>query len=165
MDAILSLEGNVMRKQINFVSRQQMKQAMEYEFDSNLAIISISDTKVEMEEMNSLLSNSQCDYLCLWFADSEESDGITDEQAKYILSFINHKNDFMIHCFAGVSRSGAVAKFINEYYEHGHMWLEDYQGHNKRVYNKLMAAAGLSLAAYYEELEKQERRGYFPAYK
>jgi len=38
------------------------------------------------------------------------------------------------------------------------MYLEDYNGYNRRVYNQLMAAAGMSLAAYYEELEKQDRR-------
>lgn len=44
---------------------------------------------------------------------------MSEEQGKLILDFVK-KNDsvgnFIVHCAAGVSRSGAVAKFITEYF-------------------------------------------------
>lgn len=42
---------------------------------------------------------------------------MTEEQGKTILDFIRaneDKDNFIIHCAAGISRSGAVAKFANE---------------------------------------------------
>ena len=52
-----------------------------------------------------------------------EAKAITFEQAKDIVSFIerNLGKDFYIHCTAGISRSGAVATFIEENYD-------DYKG-------------------------------------
>lgn len=44
----------------------------------------------------------------------------TEEQAKQIIEFIDQhkdKDQFIIHCSAGISRSGAVGTFINDYLE------------------------------------------------
>jgi len=125
--------------------------------EKNLAIISINDTSYEYDEMYRLLDNSN--FTIVAFQDSDDQKGITDLQANLLLNFIerNHNKNFLVHCFAGVSRSGAVAKFINEFYECGNFYLEDYKGYNRRVFNKLRAAAGTDLASYYEELEKQYR--------
>lgn len=144
---------------IKFISRGDMKRyiASNLHTRNNLAIISINDTSHEYDEMYRLLDGSN--FTIVSFQDSDDQTGITDLQAKLLLSFIerNYKKDFLIHCFAGVSRSGAVAKFINEFYECGIFYLEDYKGYNRRVFNKLRAAAGIDLAAYYEELERQDR--------
>lgn len=43
---------------------------------------------------------------------------LTEEQAKQIVDFIdlNNSKKFYIHCTAGISRSGAVATFIRDFY-------------------------------------------------
>lgn len=44
----------------------------------------------------------------------------TEDQAKKIIAFIDlhkDKDQFIIHCSAGISRSGAVGTFINDYFE------------------------------------------------
>jgi len=44
---------------------------------------------------------------------------MSEEQGKQILDFINKNKDketFLIHCHAGISRSGGVSKFISEYF-------------------------------------------------
>jgi len=148
-----------MKKKVEFMSRGDMKRFIRSRehLNDNMAIISINDTPYEYDEMLELLEGSN--FTIAVFADSDDNDGISPLQAKCLLSFIdeNHDKDFYVHCFMGVSRSGAVAKFINEYLDRGHMYLEDYNGYNRRVYNSLLAAAGMSLAAYYEELERQDR--------
>jgi len=149
-----------MKKKVEFISRGQMKRFIETRehLNENVAIISINDTPYEYDEMLELLEGSN--FSISMFQDTDDNNGISPLQAKCLLSFIdkNYDKDFYVHCFAGVSRSGAIAKFINEYLDCGIFYLEDYNGHNRRVYNQLMAAAGMSLAAHYEELEKQDRR-------
>ena len=149
----------MMTDKVKFISRGEIKRLLNDGVDlSEYAIISISDSSYEYDEMINLLDGYN--YASFMFADSDASDGISELQAKAILTFIrnNYGSKFLVHCFAGISRSGAVAKFINEFYEYGDWYLEDYNGYNRRVYNKLLAAAGLSLAAYYEQLEKEDRK-------
>lgn len=130
------------------------------------ACISISCTPEEQYEMHnhitktSGLLNSEFltdDILTLNFLDNES--GITDSDAQRITKFIeaNKDKDFLIHCFVGVSRSGAVAKFINEYLELDIQYLNDYTLYNTYVFNKLNAAVGRDIGAYYAELERQDR--------
>lgn len=142
---------------VNFISRSQMvRSVLGGIVQKDVSIISISDTEEERDEMKHLLSELENDSICLFFADDEES--FTIHQANTILSFISKRQtNFLVHCFAGISRSGAVAKFINEYYDSGIWYLEDYKGYNRHVFNMLHKAAGTSLAAYYEELERSER--------
>ena len=131
------------------------------EIESSFAYISISDNEEEREEMQCLFDELGLTYLALDFQDVDEiTDGsITDEKAMQILRFVdeNAHMNFYVHCFAGISRSGAIAKFINEYFDADNPYLSRYVGHNRMVFNKLQAAAGLAIAAFYEELERQER--------
>lgn len=69
---------------------------------------------------------------------------ISRNQAKEIVDYIQHLQELptslklIIHCYAGVSRSAAVGKFINDYYK---MKLPQYERlslYNKFVYRKLM---------------------------
>uniref|UniRef100_UPI003F816C7D hypothetical protein n=1 Tax=Enterococcus faecium TaxID=1352 RepID=UPI003F816C7D len=48
------------------------------------------------------------------------------------------KKDLIIHCYMGVSRSGAVAKWVNDHYGLEKPELENYTLYNKRVYSMLM---------------------------
>lgn len=57
------------------------------------------------------------------FADGREYIPVvpmTEEQGKQIVDFVKANKDvhnFIVHCAAGISRSGAIAKFINEYFD------------------------------------------------
>lgn len=145
---------------INFLSRKEMKDALEKGIPNKdqYAFISINDTSLEELEMNSLFSGNMIPYY-VTTTFSDDDTGMSKSASGYLFRFIreNHHKSFIIHCFDGISRSGAIAKFINEYYEAGNRYLEDYQGHDKKVYNQMLAEAGLSLSAYYEELEEQDR--------
>ena len=146
------------QESIKFISRGDMKRLIQSGQDlSEYAIISISDTSYEYEEMLGLLDG--LNFAASAFQDTDDEDGMSPLQAKQILHYINNNANkkFIVHCYMGISRSGAIAKFINEYLDRGIWYLEDYSGYNRRVFNQLMAAAGMSLASYYEELEKQDR--------
>ena len=127
---------------------------------NKLAYISISDTKREQGEIESLFTFTEIDpyaYITLSFPDND--DGIPSNEAQRLVDFIkSHPDkDFIVHCFMGISRSGAVAKFINEYYDMNDVILNTYTGYNKQVYNSLNAVIGKDIAAYYAELEKSDR--------
>lgn len=150
-----------MKPTTHFKSRYQFKEMLKRPISSEngIAMISISDNVREMEEMETLVAGSINDHptLFLYFSDDESSMCI--DEAKQIVDFINkhHSKTMIVHCFAGVSRSGAVAKFINDFFDRGEWWLEDYQGYNRYVYQMLQAASGTSISAYYAAIEKEER--------
>jgi len=148
-----------MKKKVEFMSRGQMKRFIETRehLNDNVAIISINDTPYEYDEMLELLEGSN--FSISMFQDTDDNNGISPLQAKCLLSFIdkNHDKDFYINCFMGISRSAAVAKFINIHLCRGLAHLNQYSIHNRRVYNQLLSVSGKSLTAYYEELEKQDR--------
>ncbi len=69
---------------------------------------------------------------------------ISKDQAKEIVNYIQYLQELpdslklIIHCYAGISRSAAVGKFINDYYK---MRLPQYERlslYNKFVYRQLM---------------------------
>ena len=65
---------------------------------------------------------------------------ITGEQAKEIVEFVKkyEKKNFLVHCTAGISRSGAVAMFIHQVYGHklkDRFWFTSYP--NPYVLGKL----------------------------
>lgn len=147
-------------KKIDFMSRGAMVSLLTRNDLNNFngAIISISDTRQELQEMELLLVDYHGPSLALMFADDDTC--MNTVQAECLLKFINDNanKDFLIHCFAGVSRSGAVAKFINEHLEAGIWYLEDYKGYNRKVFEQLRGASGTSLSAYYTELEENDRK-------
>lgn len=136
-------------------------------FDAgNYALISISDNMTERREMQDILGEQikDCPYITTNFQDVDHDDGtgISNIQAKELLTFIKaySDKDFIVHCFAGVSRSAAVAKFINDYYDAGNIALEIYKIYNKLVYNKLNGLCGkMSMEDYYTQLEQEVRNG------
>jgi hypothetical protein len=48
----------------------------------------------------------------------------------------------------GVSRSGAVAKWINDYYGLDNRYLNEYYHHNRYVYDTLMSVCGVSIGSW-----------------
>lgn len=78
------------------------------------------------DEKEALREDSE-NYRTYWFYDVEEDfvtnshsyKAISEEQAKDMFEFIkkhSNKNNFIVHCAAGVSRSGAVGSFVHEYF-------------------------------------------------
>jgi len=76
-----------------------------------------------------------------------------------IIGFVewcHRKNkNIIVHCDMGVSRSGAVAKWVNEFLGLQDLYLEDYQQYNRYVFNKLCECSGVkTLKSYYKDLEE-----------
>lgn len=153
-------------KNIRFVDRGTAKRLIrDGYFDRNICdFISISDTNSEAAEMRELWLDNKIDNnaaVFLRFQDVDDgSGGFTDQKAKRIVNFLQEsyvkRKDVIVHCFAGISRSGAVAKFANEYWGLGDQYLEDYKGHNIHVYYTLLEAAEVpTQRQYYAELEKE----------
>lgn len=153
---------------VEFISRRKFIESM-YIGKVNCkdtAYISISCTPEEVYEIHEHLVKCypllgtdiiSDDILTLNFYDDENS--MTEGDARKIVDFINKHTDknIVVHCLLGVSRSGAVAKFINDYFGLDIEYLNQYSNYNRQVYNKLNAVVGKDLASYYAELEKSDR--------
>jgi len=118
-----------MIKQILIVARREV----EYWIENNIgpstkpwALISIWNSSELMTFKNiTLLKNKECkDVISIKFADTKvELEGMNlfnDMDAHHILNFINSTNEteveiLIVHCAAGVSRSGAVGVFACRY--------------------------------------------------
>jgi len=146
---------------VRFVSRRKFLQlALRPEH----AIISISDTDEERQEILEHLDDREIpsdQYLALTFPDVD--DRAFFQEARSIVDFIEqHKTqNFVVHCFLGVSRSGAIAKFINEYLELEDPYLDTYAGHNRAVFDALLCRVGMSMTAYFRQMEQMERGGHY----
>ncbi len=111
-----------------------------------LIIISINTTEDDADEMMGLMASANASGFTLVFKDDEE--GMTVEDANFLVTEVvdaivdENVKDFYVHCDAGISRSGAVAKFINDYYGVGeqHPILGRYRIYNKHVYRMLVSA-------------------------
>lgn len=98
----------------------------------NIAFISINDTHGNWSV--SWFDSDHPNVLRMWFDDIENDletsptnphkcKAFSPEQAKQVFDFINenYDKDFFVHCSAGISRSGAIGAFINDY----HSWDRD----------------------------------------
>ena len=108
----------------------------------NWAVISITDINFA----DAPLQPGWLDVLRLKFDDISDisHDGYVrmgDLQARAIIQFVRRMHDdtriegILVHCWAGVSRSAAVAKWISESYDLS--FPKDYEYHNKHVYDLL----------------------------
>lgn len=135
---------------IDFVSRWDAKRLIQqgYFLDNpNIDLISISDNNREKSEMKTLwLEHKHGDSAAhfLNFKDIDDrSSRFTEAKARGVLRFLEEihqkKKDLVIHCFAGISRSGAIAKFANDYFNaRQDEWLSEYKGYNLYVYCQLV---------------------------
>jgi predicted protein tyrosine phosphatase len=117
---------------------------------NNWAVISITAFGAE----DARLQQGWHDILRLAFDDiqHEEYGYVICEtfHARSIISFVERCNDekvegILVHCYAGISRSAAVAKWISE--RHGLTFPVDYDQYNKHVYTTLAEEYMLKLTA------------------
>lgn len=151
---------------VKFVSRQEARRMIETGVfsDGTVDLVSISDTNKERKEMRDLWQKHRGKTdaaIFLNFLDINDiACQLTDAKARKIIEFttktIEKKKDLVVHCFMGISRSGAVAKFVNEYWGLGDRYLGDYAGHNMFVYYTLLEKAGVpTLRSFYTQLEQE----------
>lgn len=151
---------------VEFIDRAGFKNIACVGFPDLTACISISSTHEDWREMVGISKQSETNIKCLRFLDidSEES-GFTRRTAEMLKELVDgwviceyeHRpKRILIHCDMGVSRSGAIAKWINDYYGLDDRFLNEYYQHNKYVYDALMSVCGVSLKDWYWELEKQQ---------
>jgi predicted protein tyrosine phosphatase len=150
-------------KHVIHISRKTMIDlARDEEIPESHAIISISDTNYELAEIKTYIEDKNVAFFQFQDVDDPHESGcISLDQAKKIVAFIEKNKDkdyIIVHCFIGVSRSGAVAKWINEEYGLDLAALEHYKAYNRKVYDTLDAAIGKSMAAHYAALEEEEKR-------
>ena len=94
---------------------------MERQLFQNNRIISINSVSSPAEQPPFSQEFLEADNLLVLYFDDvneEEANAMTPEQAKQIVDFI-HTDDnrpIMVHCTAGVSRSGAVGQVLNWYF-------------------------------------------------
>lgn len=152
----IAMRGN----NIEFMSRYDIKQFVKNnEITDDIAIISINDSKSELIEMQEVLGKFNTLFVSFSDVDFKNNAGsMTHADAEEIFRFIEANSDkqFIVHCFMGVSRSGAVAKFINEHLERDISHLSHYMGYNRYVLDMMCRAAGKSNAAMYEAMEKEQ---------
>lgn len=105
------------------------------------------------------------DYLPLNFDDTETPCAglvmFDVEMGLELIGFADAYDDILVHCEAGMSRSAAVAKWLSDRMGYD-LWVHPkgigtYRYYNRHVYRTLEAADGHDMAAYYAELERQER--------
>lgn len=150
---------------VKFMSRSDFIKNTSLYMEGNYSIISISDTRREADEIENFLIDlgiKEDSFICVNFQDTDAADdgGIDNIIGKLIFEFIKSREDtnFIVHCFAGISRSAAVAKFINDYYDINDPVLEYYHIYNKLVFSKLnQFNCTMSLEDYYTQLERELR--------
>lgn len=139
---------------ITFMSRSKAKDLITSGFLANTVLISISNDEEEAIEMQNLEGAPDLAvYAVFQDIDSEES-GLQPYHCNAIIEMaqyaVDNKLDVVVHCLAGVSRSGAVAKWINDYLaKRPDHYLTEYKGYNRYVYERMESAYGVSLADYY----------------
>lgn len=154
-----------MKYNIDIMSKDKCKLFSTKELTDDCIIISINDTGYDTEIYN---NKNIIDICKLWFDDIdnikyEDNDLklMTKDQGKQIKDFVNKYKDrvkhIVIHCTAGISRSGAVG-FVLARYLNGddkYLWAKDRYLPNKHVYKLMCETLGLE---YSDKLFKDRKR-------
>jgi predicted protein tyrosine phosphatase len=106
---------------------------------NNALVISFNDTVQDKEEIEKLLPES-CSLVALVCKD-DDSD-FTQTAGINIVNAIDEsirlgKSEIYVHCWAGISRSAAVAVWANDYLELNMPKLNSYGIYNKHIYTTL----------------------------
>lgn len=130
---------------VSHVSRASMIKYLKSDNIENTLIISVNDTENEVHEIQNLFNKNNNKnnnkLLTLQILDTNEIEGFTLQSAKDIFSNVeyafNHKLNIVVHCWAGISRSAAIAKVISDFYGVNVHTYENYRIHNKNLYNSI----------------------------
>jgi predicted protein tyrosine phosphatase len=158
MDEIKESKGILVwsKQQFNVVMESMNISDSNVEGFNQVAFISINDT--EGAYSKPWFNENHSNVLNLHFDDVESALEVsptnkiqcrpfTEEQGKSIIDFIEsnkNKKQFIVHCAAGIARSGAVGLFINDYFGENYdefMKNNPYvhpNGHITRTLNKLL---------------------------
>jgi hypothetical protein len=151
---------------VNFVSRSRMRQLIidgyyysKQQPKDKADIISISSTHGDKNKMRELWNENRsfpnCGLFMVFYDVDSDLSRFTENKARQIIEFVNtsHRKgakSIDIHCDMGISRSGAVAKWVNEYLGLQNLYLDDYTRYNRFVYEKLCYLSGVqTLKNYY----------------
>lgn len=124
------------------------------------AIISINNTDDDL--LLPFFKDNHENVLNLFFDDVTEDlynddflicKAMTEDDAKKIIEFIDRNKDrnFIVHCSAGISRSGAVGTFITEYLEKDYKLFKE---HNKHISPNHMVLSMLNKLIWTKTLNK-----------
>lgn len=134
---------------IKFVSRWDAKRMIKdgYFVNNDADLISISDNNREKAEMKALWINNKKDSNAAHFLNFKDIDDsascFAQAKASGCLRFIKEtsckKKELVVHCFLGISRSGAIAKFAHDYFSASEdEYLRYYKGYNVYVYCQMV---------------------------
>lgn len=137
-------------KEVVFLSRKEFKKLLKSDID-NINFISVNDTHKETVDMNLFINRrinkgKHLKGTFLQFDDiSHDTSGFVmfnSDLAKRTLDFLSlaryNDNPLVVHCFAGVSRSAAIAKFAHDYFNYINHVVDNYTLYNKVVYSTLV---------------------------
>lgn len=113
-------------------------------------LISISDSNKEKKEIRDAWMAEHNNIVAAHFVNFLDVDdrlgGFTEAKADGIVRFITEthrrRKNLLVHCWLGVSRSGAVAKFAHDYFSFECPHIEAYGLYNTYVYNMLREVSG-----------------------
>ena len=148
-----------MIRKVKNVSRSQFRRINFYPTSENPtknthAFISIYGTEFDEQPAPKINHPLWMDGIQLMFDDVDNDyapknlKAISDKQADIIVNFVRRIHEhpdelvLIVHCFAGVSRSAGVGKFVNDIFK---LDLPNYRGlqlYNAAVYRKLVDAWG-----------------------
>lgn len=144
---------------LTHMSRFDMKRMLKNnEVPDNTLIISINDTETEIEQVMALwkrMGNRKSVCIDVYrFSDDNES--FLERQAEAIQHTVDVEpySNIIVHCFLGISRSAAVAKWLNDYLQLDIPKYNEYRQHNIHVYDTLCKVSGVeNINNYYRDLE------------
>lgn len=151
-----------MIKRVKNISRSQFKRINFYPTSENPtkdthAFISVYGTEFHEQPAPKINRPLWMDGIQLMFDDVDVDyapmnlKAISDKQADTIVDFVvriyNHSDDIdlIIHCYAGVSRSAAIGKFVNDIFKLDLPNYRSLQLYNSAVYRKLVNAWDMHL--------------------
>lgn len=148
-------------KTVEFMSRFDMiRKIKANDFPEKSLIVSLNDTFPERGEIKNLsLHYTHMTVATLGYVLKDDKSVQTEELQKlfrelgYNLPEVDH---VFVHCFAGVSRSAAVAKFIKDKWGYENSRLDNYNQYNLDIYTQLCKLGGVeTMKSYYEGLSDE----------
>lgn len=147
-------------KTVTFMSRADTKRKLAAkDFPPNSVAIGICDTEDELLELHDLMWNcwelDDFAVVCL-------KDDNSDQERKLVQLLFDidqmviwtKPEHVFINCFMGISRSAAVAKYINDKYGLNDKRLQNYTQYNIDIYEQLCKIGGVqTMKQYYEGMK------------